>query len=275
MKIEFTKMNGAGNDFVMIDDLEGQCRLSTEEVRLLCDRRRGIGGDGLIMLQAANDFDFQMRYFNSDGLPAEMCGNGARCSAHLAAALGLGQSDGESVRIRFATESGPIDARVAGEDVSIALMDAKEMRQDITVQVAQKEEKIHFMIVGTRHALVPVVESRELTGEEVTQWGRQVRYHDAFAPIGANVNFISLDEDKNIHLRTYEKGIEAETYACGTGSAASAVLLAHLGKVECPVTVVQSGGERFIVSFELKPDGATNVVLEGPVTVNFKGSLDI
>ncbi len=102
-----------------------------------------------------------------------------------------------------------------------------------------------------------------------------MRYHEAFAPIGANVNFASLDENGNIHLRTYEKGIEAETHACGTGSVAAAVMFAHLGRIESPVTVVQSGGEEFAVSFEVRPHGAAKVVLEGPVAVNFEGSLEI
>ena len=273
--INFRKMNGAGNDFVMNDDRAGDRRLKTEQIRHICDRRRGVGGDGLILIQPGADADFFMQYFNSDGLPAEMCGNGARCSAHFGAFLGLGRLEGESVFIDFSTESGPVKAVVSGFSVSVNLMDAKEMRRDITAEVAQKEEKIHFMIVGTRHALVLVDDARALTGEDVVQMGRQVRYHEAFAPIGANVNFISRGDDNKIHLRTYEKGIEAETHACGTGSVASAVLLAHLGRVQSPVTVVQSGGEEFRVSFDLKTHGATNVVLEGPVAVNFDGSVDI
>jgi len=268
-------MNGAGNDFVMINDTAGECRLTTGQICHLCDRRRGIGGDGLIMIQPGTDVDFFMQYFNSDGLPAEMCGNGARCSAHFGASLGLGRREGDTVLIDFSTESGPVKAVVRGLSVSVNLMDANEMRRDITAEVAQKEEKIHFMVVGTRHALVLVDDARALTGEDVVQMGRQVRYHEALAPGGANVNFLAQGNDNKIHLRTYEKGIEAETHACGTGSVASAVLLAHMGRVESPVTVVQSGGEEFRVSFELRTYGATSVVLEGPVAVNFDGSVDI
>lgn len=275
MKIDFRKMNGAGNDFVMIDETGGSYQLSAEQIRHVCDRRRGVGADGLILIQPDEELDFFMQYFNSDGLPAEMCGNGARCSAHFAAWLGMGRKEGGEVKIRFSTGSGPVKAVVKDLSVSVDLMDANEMRRDITAEVAQKAEKIHFMVVGTRHALVLVEDARSLTGEEVVAMGRQVRYHEAFAPVGANVNFISRGKDDRIHLRTYEKGIEAETHACGTGSVASAVLLAHLGRAQSPVTVVQSGGELFRVSFELRPYGATNVVLEGPVAVNFDGSIDL
>jgi len=277
MRIEFTKMNGAANDFVMVDDLAGALTLDAAQIRHACDRRRGVGADGLILVRpsAGVDHDFHMTYFNADGLPAEMCGNGSRCSAHFAVSLGLGEAVEGGVRVRFSTDSGPVGALVSGDRVRAALMDAREMRRDLAVRVAQTEKIVHFMVVGTRHAVVFVDEARDLTHSDITELGKAVRYAPEFGPVGANVNFASVDAEGRVHLRTYEKGVEAETHACGTGSAAAAVLLAHSGRLESPVEVLQHSGDELTVSFELVPTGATNVALEGPVAVNFTGSLDI
>jgi diaminopimelate epimerase len=277
MHLKFTKMNGAANDFVMVDDRAAVIELSPDEIRFVCDRRRGVGADGLILIRPDHEpgTDFHMSYFNADGHPAEMCGNGSRCSAHYAVSLGLGRREGTGSRVRFSTESGPIDALVAGGQVVTDMMDAREMRRDIRVWVAQAEKIVHFMIVGTRHAVVFVEEARDLTSIEIEELGRAIRHDAAFAPVGANVNFASVDEGGTVYLRTFEKGVEAETHGCGTGSVAAAVLLAHLGRLTSPVTVVQHSGDALEVSFALTPAGATSVTLRGPVAVNFTGSLDL
>lgn len=277
MKLEFTKMNGAANDFVMIDGINARVSLSDGRVRLVCDRRRGVGADGLIVLRPAADAacDFHMEYYNSDGLPAEMCGNGSRCAASFGAGLGLGNPDGGGVHVRFSTDSGPVDARVFGDRVQAGLMDAREMRREIPVRVAQDVKIVHFMVVGTRHAVIFVDDARGLSNNEISHLGRIVRSDPAFGPVGANVNFASLGDSGSVHLRTYEKGVEAETYACGTGSVAAAVLFAHDGRLDSPVTVVQHSGDELTVSFRLAPDGATDVTLEGPVATNFAGTLEL
>ena len=275
MRIDFTKMNGAANDFVMIDDRSEFVELTSEQIRSICDRRRGVGSDGLILIRKDPESDFHMSYFNSDGYPAEMCGNGSRCSAYFATTLGLGQREGDVVRLLFSTDSGPIRAVVAGRRATLDMMDARDMRMDIPVRVAQKEKIAHFMIVGTRHADVLVDAARELTGSDIIELGRAIRNDRAFEPAGVNVNFASVDETGAVYLRTYEKGVEAETHACGTGSVASAVLLGHLGRLQSPVTVMQHSGDALVVTFEPVPGGAKNVTLEGPVEVNFTGSLDL
>lgn len=277
MKLSFTKMNGAANDFVMIDDRKAEVYLTPEQIQHLCHRRRGVGADGLILIRPdlEPDTEFHMSYYNADGHPAEMCGNGSRCSAHFAVSLGLGRREGDSTRIRFSTESGPIEALVTGNLVTVDMMDAREMRRDIPVRVAQAEKIVHFMIVGTRHAVVFVDEARDLTGSEIEELGRAIRYDAAFAPIGANVNFASVDDEGMVYLRTYEKGVEAETHACGTGSVAAAVLLAHNGRLNSPATVVQHSGDALEVTFELSDGGAKNVTMRGAVGVNFAGSLDL
>jgi diaminopimelate epimerase len=177
--------------------------------------------------------------------------------------------------LHFMTGSGAIDALVAGDMVSMSMMDAREMRRALTSDVAPERTTLHFMVVGTRHAVVAVEDARTLTAEDVARYGRSLRHDPAFAPAGANVNFASLAPDGRIHLRTYEKGIEAETFACGTGSVASAVIFAHDGRVKSPVRVVQHSGDVLVISFELNADGATRVRMEGPVSVSFRGTADV
>jgi diaminopimelate epimerase len=275
MRVEFTKMNGAGNDFLIVDNREGAVSLAAAEIRRICDRRRGVGADGLILIERADDADFRMGFYNSDGGAAEMCGNGARCSAAFAAARGLGRRDGPDVRVRFATDSGPIDATVSGERVAMTLMDARGLRLEVPVRVAGRALKVHFMTVGTRHVVVPVGDAPGMSEADVHGWGREIRHNPAFAPVGANVNFASVDPQGRIHIRTYEKGVEAETHACATGSVACAVLFAHRGTIVVPVTVVQRGGEEFSVAFATRPDGAGEVTLVGPVAVNCQGAIDL
>lgn len=275
MKIEFWKVNGAANDFVVIDNRAGTISLSAAQVERLCDRRRGIGADGLILIERADGYDFYMRFYNSDGIPAEMCGNGARCSAHVAVALGEGQRRDAAVFVRFMTGSGPIEALVQGGRATMSMMDARAMRRDVKVKVAPKGARVHFVIVGTRHAVVPLDDVSLLTPAEIMEYGRALRNDPAFAPEGTNVNFSSIAADGRVHLRTYEKGVEAETFACGTGSVAAALLYAHEGRLASPVRVVQRSGDELTATFVPGADGAGHVRLEGPVAVNFRGWTDV
>lgn len=275
MNLEFVKMDGAANDFIMVDNRAGAIKLSRESVAHLCDRRRGVGADGLMLIEPVAEHDFFMRYYNADGGEEVMCGNGARCAAHFAASLGLGRKDAKEHTLRFLTGSGAIDARVTGNRVSMSMMDARGMRRRLQTKVAPRGAGVHFMVVGTRHAVVPLDDAKSLTPEEVIEFGRALRHDPAFAPDGANVNFASIAPDGRVHLRTYEKGVEGETLACGTGSVASAVIFAHDGLLKSPVRVVQHSGDELIISFELNPDGAGNVHMDGPVAVNFRGSADI
>jgi diaminopimelate epimerase len=275
VKLGIMKMNGSGNDFVMIDNTKRTVVLDAAQIAKLCDRRTGVGADGLILIEPEEGFDFFMRFHNSDGSPAEMCGNGACCSAHFAAALGRGTAGPRGTVVRFLTGSGPAEARVQGERVSIELMDAEGMRRSVPVKVAPPECEVHFMTVGTRHALVPVPDAAAMSGDDVVRWGRALRNDPAFAPQGTNVNFMSVGRDGRIVLRTYEKGVEAETFACGTGSIAAAVWYAHEGMLRSPARIVQRSGDELGASFELTRHGATNIVLDAPVAVNFVGITDV
>ncbi len=278
MRIEFVKMNGAANDFIVVDNRRGDVTLSGPQIARLCDRRRGVGADGLVSVEAgaaAQGRDFFMRFYNSSGDEEVMCGNGARCSARFAAELGLGKKSGNEVVLDFMTGSGPVEARVRGERAWMRLMDAARMQRNLTTQVAAPLGAVHFMTVGTRHAVVPVKDAVRMTPAEVFELGRALRYDPAFAPEGANINFASIGADGRIYLRTYEKGVEGETFACGTGSVASSVLFAHEGKLTSPTRIVQHSGDELTASFELAPTGATAVALEGPAAVNFHGWADV
>lgn len=275
MRIEFVKMNGAGNDFIVVDNRRGDVALSPAQIRHLCDRRRGAGADGFILIETSAGHDFFMRFFNADGTEAEMCGNGARCSARFAGALGLGAKRGEDVVLDFMTGSGPIEARVRGERTWMRMMDAAAMRLNVATRVPGPSGAVHFMTVGTRHAVVPVADARRMTPGEVFELGRALRNDPAFAPEGANVNFASIGEDGRVHLRTYEKGVEAETHACGTGSIAASVAFAHQGRLQSPARIVQYSGDELVASFELVSTGAVNVALDGPAAVNLHGWADV
>ena len=278
MRIEFVKMDGAANDFIVVDNRGGNVALAPDQIAHLCDRRRGVGGDGLILIEsgaAAAGHDFFMRFYNGNGEEEVMCGNGARCSARFAAELGLGAKQGDEVVLSFMTGSGAIEARVRGERAWMRMMDAAKFQRNLATQVDSPLGEVHFMTVGTRHAVVPVRDAEAMTARDVFELGRALRHDPAFAPEGANINFVSLGNDGRLHLRTYEKGVEGETFACGTGSVASSVLFAHQGKVKSPVRIVQHSGDELTASFELVPTGAVKVALEGPATVNFHGWADV
>jgi diaminopimelate epimerase len=232
------------------------------------------------MIESDSVHDFFMRYYNADGSEERMCGNGARCSAAFAAAAGVGAvGEGGMRRLRFRTGAGAVEAVVAVPargrvTVETELMDAADMRRNLSLRVAQTRLNVHFMVVGTRHVLVPVDDARTLKSSDINNLGRRLREHGEFAPQGANVNFVSRDEGGQVHIRTYEKGVENETFACGTGSVAAAVWFAHEGVCESPVSVVQRDGDVLCARFTLTDDGARSVSLSGPADVNFEGTFD-
>ncbi|UCG51417.1 MAG: diaminopimelate epimerase [Candidatus Latescibacterota bacterium] len=275
MKIRFTKMNGAGNDFVMIDNRDGEIQLSERSIRFLCDRKRGVGGDGVITIEQDPDLDFRMRYFNRDGGEAEMCGNGARCAAVFASSLGIGKVADNRTYLRFGTRPGNLEAVVRGSRVAVSMTDATSFEEAVSVPVAQGEEIVHLINTGVPHAVSVEDDWNRLTDEGVLTRGKSIRSHDRFSPAGVNANFVAVRQDGRVVIRTYERGVETETLACGTGAVAGAVVLAHLGLAVSPVRLVTHGEEELEVSFVATPNGATEVVLEGPAAVNFEGSVEL
>lgn len=266
--LRFTKMNGAGNDFVLIDNRLGDLRLAAEQISKICDRHRGVGADGVLVLErAANGADFRMRYYNADGGEAEMCGNGARCFARYASRVA-----GPAEKLSFETPAGVIGATLQGELVCLNMSEPKDLRLGITIPLSDQQISAHFVNSGVPHVVVPV---NDLENADVRGIGSAVRHHELFAPKGTNVNFLKQRGDKAISIRTYERGVEDETLACGTGVVASALIFAAVQKIEGPIAVLVRGGNELQVGFERAGGEFKNVTLTGPADFVFEGTIEV
>jgi diaminopimelate epimerase len=266
--LRFTKMNGAGNDFVLIDNRAGEIHLDRSQIARLCDRHRGIGADGVLLLEkASNNADFRMRYFNADGGEAEMCGNGARCFARFANKVA-----GAPEKVSFETPAGLIAAELAGDLVTLQMTDPTDLRLNINLPVADENNTVHFINSGVPHVVIPVAQIDDV---DVRRGGSPVRHHEMFSPKGANVNFIEKHGPTKIAIRTYERGVEDETLACGTGVVASALVFAALEKVNGTVTVITRGGDELQVGFKKSGNEFRNVTLTGPAEFVFEGVIQI
>lgn len=269
MILHFTKMNGAGNDFVVVDNREGKLTLSRETIAHLCDRHRGVGADGLLAVEPAQDgADFRMRYYNADGGEAEMCGNGARCFSRYTARL-AGRCD----RISFETQAGVISAELVGDNVRLSMSVPQEMRLNEKIALSSASLTVHSVNTGVPHAVVVV---EDLDGTPVAEYGAGLRYHAHFAPKGTNANFIHALDAQTLAIRTYERGVEGETLACGTGVVASALVFHELTGAQSPVAVQVRGGDTLSVGFETSGTGVyQNVTLTGPADFCFEGEVEI
>ncbi len=268
--LHFTKMNGAGNDFVVIDNRDGLHSLDSAAIARLCDRHRGVGADGLLAVEPSqNGADFRMRYYNADGGEAEMCGNGARCFAKFASRL----ADGAE-RISFETIAGVIVADLVGGNVRLAMSEPKDffMNQSLAVDSAATAPlAVHSVNTGVPHA-VTVVE--DLESADVLKLGAALRYHKHFAPRGTNANFIAPIDAETIAIRTYERGVEGETLACGTGVVASALVFHELTGAPSPVRVRVRGGDTLHVGFSREAGQYKEVTLTGPADFVFNGQTE-
>jgi len=266
--VRFTKMNGAGNDFILFDNRRGDIELDRSQIAKLCDRHRGIGADGILLLEKpTNRADFRMRYFNADGGEAEMCGNGARCFARFANKVG-----GRKEKISFETPAGVISAQLKGDLVTLQMTEPSDLRLDIDLSVAAENKTVHFINSGVPHAVIPVAKIDE---SDVQRDGAAIRYHKMFSPKGTNVNFIEKRTANKIAIRTYERGVEDETLACGTGIVASALIFAETESIDGPITVTARGGDELQVGFERVDGGFRNVTLTGPAEFVFEGAIEI
>ena len=272
MNIEFpipiTKMSGAGNDFIIIDhrSLFIPVLLHPQFAQMVCRRRFSVGADGLILIENAEATDFAWRFYNNDGSIAEMCGNGARCAARYAYQHGIaGQT------MNFSTVAGVIEAEILGEQehVSVRMTEPFGFQNSTLISLGGQEREIFSINTGVPHAVL-FVDTDDIP---LKQWGRTVRFHEDFEPAGTNVNFIRVLEDGNLHVRTYERGVEDETMACGTGVVASAIIAAMQGLAESPVEVITSGGESLMVQFESDGNKVINVYLQGAARIIYEGQL--
>jgi diaminopimelate epimerase len=266
--LNFTKMNGAGNDFVMLDNREGKLALDQAAIARLCDRHRGIGADGLLMVEPAqNGADYRMRYYNADGGEAEMCGNGARCFGRYAQRL-----SGQPGDISFETQAGRITAQFLGDLVRIQMSEPHSLRLNASVESGGEVLSVHSVNTGVPHAVVLV---DDLEGVDVKRFGSGLRYHQHFAPKGTNANFVEQLGPQSIAIRTYERGVEDETLACGTGMVACALVFHELEGAASPISVKVRGGETLEIAF--RKDGANyrDVTLTGPADFVFDGTVAI
>lgn len=269
MRLSFTKMNGAGNDFVLLDNRSRAISLSREQIARLCDRHRGVGADGLLLAEPASTpgAQLRMRYYNSDGGEAEMCGNGARCFARFAQRLGACRD-----RLAFDTAAGLVGATFEGERVRVAMSEPRDLRLGEKLALSCGETEVHFVNTGVPHAVVLVEDVEKV---DVAGLGREIRRHARFAPAGTNANFVQRFPDGAIRVRTYERGVEAETLACGTGVTASALIAhARLG-LPSPVAVRVQGGDTLEVAFRHEGDRFAEVCLAGPADFAFEGTVEV
>jgi len=262
-EIRFAKFQGAGNDFIMIDNRDGAFAASREGIAAMCARRTSIGADGLILVEPSAKAAVRMRYFNADGGEAEMCGNGARCFVAYAHELGIATDP-----LVFETMERVLSGRADGDAFTIETGAVKDTRLHMKLDVEGTACEAHFTNTGVPHV---VIFCSELESVDVDGFGRAVRYHEAFQPAGTNVNFVQVRKSGDLALRTYERGVESETLACGTGVVAAAVIAHLVGNVRAPVAVhVRSGGV-LTVGFEEKGASFTNVTLTGPAVHVYDG----
>jgi diaminopimelate epimerase len=269
MVLDFTKMNGAGNDFVLIDNRAQQLKLSREQVVRLCDRHRGVGADGVIVLVPCRSgkADWAWEFFNSDGSVGEMCGNGARCFARFVQRL-----TGVAREFTFETEAGVITARFEGERVTVSLTAPAGLRLNEELALAAGRQTMHSLNTGVPHAVLFVPDADKAM---VLQLGPEIRRHPHFAPKGTNVNFVQVLGANHIRVRTFERGVEGETLACGTGVTASALISSRVHRFGSPVRVQVQGGDELEVSFQEKNGGFADVQLTGPAELVFSGKIPV
>ena len=259
MNFRFWKMHGAGNDFILVDDRQETFPdRDSGFIARLCERRRGIGSEGLLLIRPSASADFRMRFFNPDGTEADLCGNGARCIARLAFEI-----EAAPANMRIETAAGLVRAEVLLPQVRLHLPPAKDWRLDLSVLWKNSEMPLHFVNSGVPHAVCVV---DHLASVNVAAFGAFLRHHALFAPAGTNADFIQITGPASLAIRTYERGVEAETLACGTGIAAAALVAEKLGLVRAPVRVNTAGGD--VLEVTISP-----LTLTGPAEHVFQGEV--
>jgi len=266
--LAFAKMTGAGNDFIVVDDRGGAIGEDARELaKQLCRRRLSVGADGLILIVPSTRCAFRMRYFNADGSEADMCGNGGRCAARFAFDHGIAGR-----ALSFESRSGVHEAEIVDdENVRLSMVDPRAIILDFTLTALGKKLHVHRVNTGVPHA---VLEVDDLEAVNVVELGRAIREHGAFMPEGTNADFVTVRGEHALDLRTYERGVEDETLACGTGAVAAAVTMAAIGKVRPPVSVATAGGWRLDVGFFMSDLGFSGVTLAGDARTIYEGRIE-
>jgi diaminopimelate epimerase len=279
-QIEFVKMVASGNDFVVIETRNqpapakrsGPGKPETRELELLskkiCDRKYGVGADGLLVIEKSKVANFRMRVFNPDGSEAEMCGNGLRCVSLFTANR---KPLTANRKIKIETKAGILEASVSKDLVKVSMNEPQDLKLDISLNISGEKYVVNFVNTGVPHTVLFV---NNLRDTNVKNLGRYIRFHPKFLPQGTNVDFVEIENKKNILVRTYERGVEDETLACGTGSVAAAIITGLKVKVKglrCKINVETQGGEILHVYFDNLKNKISNVHLEGKAKIVFIG----
>lgn len=266
IRLHFSKMSGAGNDFVLIDNMNGEIQCDKRALaRALCAQHTSIGADGLLVLERSANADFFMAYYNADGSYGGMCGNGGRCAARYAYVSGI-----TGPQMTFEALDYLYSAQVVGEDVRLQMKNPARLQQHITVSDKSVAVEGDFIDTGAPHF---VIEQQKIDDVDVATVGRLIRFHPIFSPEGCNVNFIERLENNVGALRTYERGVEAETLACGTGCVAAAIFLARRHHWHSPISLRVRSGEEVRVHFLRDGDRFSDILLEGSAHFVFQGTV--
>ncbi len=267
MNINFIKAEGAGNDFIIVDseNLPEGVDLS-KLAKALCERKKSIGADGFLIYDKSKDCDFKMRIFNPDGQEVSMCGNGARCIA-----LYSHKKRAQKNKFCIETKAGPVEAQINSDIPKLKMTSPKDIKLDFDLQLKNEKLTVSFIDTGVPHVVYFVDNLESMDVENV---GREIRYHKEFQPEGTNANFVKIIDDRTLHLRTYERGVEEETLACGTGAVASALIASKLKKSISPIDVKVKSNDVLRVYFDIEGSFFKNVYLEGKCRLVYEGRVN-
>lgn len=268
--VEFVKMVASGNDFVIVDNGDGKAEEKIGDfsrfAKVICERKQSIGADGLLILENSKNADITMRIFNPDGTEVAMCGNGSRCVAYYAAKKGISRDT-----LSIETKAGILKAQVDKKAAKIEMTQPRVLKNRFPLEVCGQTIEVGFVNTGVPH-IVKFVD--DLEAVDVKRLGKGIRFHKEFAPEGTNANFVKINDKHNLSIRTYERGVEDETLACGTGAVASAILTSELDYIESPAKVKMRGGEILTIHFKKIGDEYKKVFLEGEVKLVCEGRVD-
>jgi diaminopimelate epimerase len=282
-KISFIKMSGAGNDFVVIDkNINPAFILNEKVIQKLCDRRNGIGADGVITISNSVDYDFEMEYFNADGSTGSLCGNGARCAIKFAES----SSRIKNKKTYFLSNAVSYTGEVLDENLmKFDFNPPAKLKFNFKVKAGNQLINACFADTGSPHVVIKIEDVlknpndlnsnySEIDKFPVFELGREIRYLEEFSPGGTNVNFIKIVDSK-IYIRTYERGVEDETLACGTGATAAAIIAHAIDKLEAPITLITRGFDELTVNFNVENQKIKNLSLIGPAKIIYSGEIYI
>jgi len=265
--IPFYKMSGAGNDFIIIDNRQqivDNTKL-TDFISSVCRRKMSAGADGLILIESSKKCDFRWRFFNSDGSKAEMCGNGARCAARFAHMNAIA-----GTTLSFETEAGVIHAQISKDRVKVKMPAASDLKLAYPLALSHNSLTISSINTGVPHVVVMV---EQIDNIDVVALGKEIRFHQAFAPAGTNANFVYRSKPNEIIVRTYERGVEDETLACGTGAIASAIISACQLDMKSPIDVQTRSGAYLTIHFSETDGQFSEIYMEGDARIIYSGEL--